>query len=373
MGVREQLFRVVDRWLAIEDRQGIDTIMSVSMHILMPGDPLWLLIVNAPGTAKTELARSLRGARYQGKELVYTIDSLTPHTLVSGFMTKDKTDPSELREMNDKLVIIKDFSQILSSNWGDQKRIYADLRQAYDGYIEKPFGSGAHKRGGYSHFGLLAAATGVIDTFSILTQQLGERFLRLRLRIDEDAAVDKASEVAGQEKQMRNELGEAFRAALEHYVSHLDINSILKTPAPEEKIKALAKLIARLRSEVLRDRNRIVKVLPDPEVGTRLVKQFKALYRMSSVVLGQGSYDMVMRVAKDCLPGYRLSIVEQLKDGKYQKVQDIVDSTNIPSRTCYERLEDMQLVGAVEENKGSNPAEYRLTNKVRTFIQEAGF
>jgi hypothetical protein len=369
--VREQLFKVVDKWLAIRDKQAIDIILSVAVHASMPGDPLWLLVVNVPGTAKTELLRSFNKAKYKGQDLVYTIDSLTPYTLISGLMTKDDTDPSLLGKINDKLLIIKDFSEILSSNWGEQKKIYADLRQAYDGYLEKPFGSGAYKRGGYAHFGLIAAATPIIDTFNILTQQLGERFLRLRLKIDEDEAVSKACEVAGHEKAMRTELNNAFTSVLEHYVSTLDIAKVLQLPVPDDKLQALAKLMAMLRTEVIRDRNRMVKIKPEPEVGTRLVKQLKALYRMSYVVLGQGDYSMVLRVATDCIPSYRLLILKELKDGTGKTIQDISNLTKIPNRTCDERLEDMELVGALESV--GNPTKYSLSGKTQLLIMEAEF
>jgi len=49
--------------------------------------------------------------------------------------------------MNEKLVIIKDFPLIWSKPYAEQYSIFSDLRQAHDGYIEIPFGSGAGKRG----------------------------------------------------------------------------------------------------------------------------------------------------------------------------------------------------------------------------------
>ena len=126
--MQEEVYKVVDKWLAIKDKQAIDIIFEVATHAVMPGDPLWLLVTAASGSAKTELLRSFRGAKYNGKDLVYMTDSLTKHTLVSGLLTSTGKDPSQLAEMNDKLVIVKDFSHILSLTWSDQVQVFADLR-----------------------------------------------------------------------------------------------------------------------------------------------------------------------------------------------------------------------------------------------------
>ena len=372
----QKLFAAVNKWLAIMDKEALNIIMAFAVHASMPGDPLWLLIVNVPGAAKTELLRSFNGATCKGISLVYIIDSLSPNTLVSGFVNKNvkgqtSRDPSQLSLINDKLLIVKDFSEILSENYGEQKKIYADLRQAYDGYLEKSYGSGAGKRGGRAHFGLIAAATPIIDNFSVLTQQLGERFLRLRMIINPDDAVSKASEVAGHEVEMRTELNEVFKSALEDYVSNLDIDKVLGFPVPEDEIQALAKLVALLRTEVLRDRSRHVKIPPEPEIATRLVKQLKALYRMSHVIKGQGDYGMVLRVARDSVPIYRLRIVNCLNDGNPKSIDDIASACGIPRRTCVERLEDMEVIKALQAV--GVPTEYQLSDRTYLLLLQGGF
>jgi len=372
----QKLFTVITKWLAIMDIEAINIIMAFAVHASMPGDPLWLLIVNAPGAAKTELLRSFNGATCKGIPLVYTLDSLSPNTLVSGFVNKNVkgqtgSDPSQLSLINDKLLIVKDFSEILSENYGEQKKIYADLRQAYDGYLEKSYGSGAGKRGGRAHFGLIAAATPVIDSFSVLTQQLGERFLRLRMIVNADDAVAKASEVAGHEKEMRVELNEAFKGTFENYVSTLDIDKVLGLPVPEDDIQALAKLVAQLRTEVLRDRFRNIKIPPESEVATRLVKQLKALYRMSHVIKGRGDYNMVLRIARDSVPTYRLRILNCLSDGNSKSIDDIASVCGIPRRTCVERLEDMAVIGALDTV--GNPTQYQLSDRTHLLLLQGGF
>jgi len=369
----DKLFTVVDRWLAIKDRECIKIVLCVVIHAAMPGDPLWLLIVGAPGATKTELARSLTKVKHRGQDFVYPVDTLGPHTLVSGLVVEGGSDPSLLPLINDKLLVIKDLSDIVSHSWNDQKAVYADLRQAYDGYLQKPFGSGAGRRGGRSHFGILACATSVIDNFNVLTQQLGERFLRVRPQIDEDAAVDKANEVAGWEETMREELRSAFCDTLEPLLATLNVDAILAVP-PDPRIIPLAKLVAAMRSEVERDRNRMVKRRPEREVGTRLVKQLTALYRMATHVGVADGYALVRRVARDSIPSYRLDIMRAIQGADWWTIDEISTLADIPYNTCRERLEDMSLLGVLEASGSGtrgNPYEYRVSDRYTKMLGEA--
>ena len=124
----------LQKWLSIEDIQATDIMMAVAISVVLPGDPLWLFVIAPAGGSKTEQLRAYSGDR------IFTISTLTPQTLISGLKGFDKIDL--LPNLDGKVLVIKDFTSILSKKPEDQTAIFADLREAYDGYLEKSFGSG---------------------------------------------------------------------------------------------------------------------------------------------------------------------------------------------------------------------------------------
>ena len=186
---RDEYLQILSHWLYLEDFQAIDIIMATAISICLPGDPVWLFLIAPAGSSKTELLRSFTG------NLIYTISTLTPQTLISGL--KGVKDADLLPKLNGKVLIIKDFTSILSKKNEDQTAIFADLREAYDGYLEKSFGSGVGTKRHESKFGLIAGVTDAIDKYRVVHSQLGERFLKCRLHTRPEAAINRAGEMAG--------------------------------------------------------------------------------------------------------------------------------------------------------------------------------
>jgi hypothetical protein len=276
----EALENVFREWLYIEDEFYLENLLATYLTIQYPGDPYWEMAIGPPGIGKTEGMESLT-------ELpnIYTLSKITPYTLISGFAVTDK-DGSRLDDSDydlypqlvDKLLIVKDWSSIDGQGREARKQIYADFREAFDGKLEKAYGSRKGKKSCRGTFGLLAGTTPEADaSMWLLNQALGERFCRFRLRCEDTAkAVRKARECRGREKQMRQALKASVGACL---------GQIWQDPPPyadvsdeaNEQIEALADLTAILRTSVKRDGQGNVVTSPQAEVGTRLVKQFQKL------------------------------------------------------------------------------------------------
>ena len=91
------------------------------------------------------------------------------------------TDHSLLPKLDGKVLVIKDFTALLNMPREARQQILGDLRDAYDGNAAKAFGTHVETRRYTSKFGIMAAVTGAIDKHAAVMQQLGERFLKLRL------------------------------------------------------------------------------------------------------------------------------------------------------------------------------------------------
>lgn len=107
-------------------------------------------------------------------------------------------------KLDGKVLIIKDFTSILSKKSEDQTAIFADLREAYDSYLEKSFGSGAGTKRYHSRFRLIAGVIDVIDMYRVVHSLLDERFLKCRLSTSAEDAIDRAGDLAGKKEIGRN-------------------------------------------------------------------------------------------------------------------------------------------------------------------------
>jgi hypothetical protein len=368
---RKDVVAAFSKWLHLPDMEAIDVLMATAIAIYLPGDPLWLYYVGPPGATKTEPLRALSGPR------VVSLSSLTPQTLISGY----KGDPNKvdlLPKLDGKLLIIKDFTSILSKKPDDAAAIFADLREAYDGYLEKSYGSGVGTKAYSARFGLIAAVTPAIDRFRTVHSLLGERFLRIDLQTDALATIQRASELEGQEHEMRAELQSLVSGYL-HTAGEWVDPDILVEQRFLDQLRALAHVTATLRTEVDRDRQRVVLYQPVPEVGTRLVKQLQKLakalanWRERMVVTAE-DYLTVRRVALDCVRSHRRKVVGALQSAEGADIltADVGSLAGIPSDTLREICEDLWQLGVVKRSGDQHPGwRWSLDDQFREAMERA--
>ncbi len=210
----EELERVVHKWLLISDPGLIKVVVGTVLANRLKADPVWLFIVAASGGTKTELIRALKlidGA--------YPLSDLTPQTFLSG--DRGRKDASLLHRIPKENAVFtyKDFTTVLTMHRDKSHAILSQLREIYDGYVSKEFGTGETKSW-EGKVGFIAGVTTVIDRYQAVFQVLGERFVQYRpKRPDVIAVAKKAMANSGGEAVMREEIQNAFA----DYVAGLDI------------------------------------------------------------------------------------------------------------------------------------------------------
>ncbi len=174
----DQVVKGYRQWLEMPNEEPLLVIIAACMANRLLGDPLWLFLVAPPGGSKSELLMSLDASDY-----IVSLSQLTPHALISGQKVgKGMEDPSLLPRLNNRMLIVKDFTAIMGMNETDRENILGQLRDAYDGKAEKYFGTGEHKTF-RSKFGVIAGVTPAIEKFANQSVSLGERFLKYRIRM----------------------------------------------------------------------------------------------------------------------------------------------------------------------------------------------
>jgi len=361
----ENVLKVINKWLYVEDETQIKIMLAVAVASQCPGEPIWMFVIGPSGSSKTEILRSLRTS-----SRIYSIDSVTARSFISGFGSASSGEFDLLPELNGKLFVIKDFSILLETGTQkDRDSVFTILRQVYDGYYEVKFGSLKGKKSYTSRFGILTGVTDVIDYYSKVHSMLGERFIKLRVKYNRREFVRSAFRHSGNEDKMREEIAEAVRIALDWY-STLAPVPVLK-PETEEKILNLSECVAILRSPVPRDYKHEVSYLLSPEIATRLGKQFlrlaQALFRIDS-----WNYNYLLRVARDSVFPERLRIVDYLRNHSKDSITNIADFTKQPRNVIKYGCEDLWFLGVCDRRLDSSSYFYSLKSDFISSLESAG-
>ncbi len=351
----EELEKIVSKWLLIKDEGLLRILLASVIANKLQADPVWLFLVAAPGGTKTELIRGLN--KIDG---IYPISDLTPQTLLSGERGKDAS--LLLRLPFGTIFTYKDFTTVLSMHRDKQQAIISQLREIFDGYYRKEFGTGETKTW-EGKIGFIAGVTSVIDRHYEIYSVLGERFIQYRpVQSDSIALAKKAMANSGGEKRMREEI----QNAIADYIAGIKIPEERMAVSEElqDHVAHLAAFCVKARSGILRDgySTREIDLIPDTELPTRLAKQLITL--LSALLLighttSEVDYELIRKVAMDSLPQKRrLALNILMLEEEQLDTADIALKIGYPTNTTRRILEDLHGLGLVDrEHEGKGYAD----------------
>src|SRR5256885_3002081 len=336
----QQLLDFYRRTLRTDDSAPMDVCLATAATSATEGDALWVYVVGAPSSGKTEILRVFRDPK---NESTYYLSSLTPNSLVSGL----KDGKHLLPALDGKTLIVKDFTMTLEMHRENRDALFGALRDAYDGTYSKAFGS-VGTVGFDSHFNLLAAVTSAIDGYYTVQSILGQRFLIVRTSFPDDFATDGERDIAAV-RQLLNELvRETLKAC----------KSKRLPPCPDgfkEEIKGLAREIALLRTHVHREgQGRDIASIPEPEAPARLANQLLKIVRGVAKVRAHSEVmaedmDTARRVAHDTVPSMMMGLLKAIHDGT-NTTDAMAQSVRLSRQTVERRLEDLTVLEAIGYN-----------------------
>ncbi len=368
----QQLEDVISKWLLIKDKGLLRMVLAAVVANKLNADPVWLFIVAAPGATKTEFIRGLN--KIDG---IYPISDLTPQTFLSG--DKGKTSSLLLRLPYGTIFTYKDFTTVLSMHRDKQQAIIAQLREIYDGYYRKEFGTGETKTW-EGKIGFIAGVTSVIDRHYEIYSVLGERFIQYRpIQPNSIAVAKKAMRNSGVDKKMRDEI----QNAMANFISNIQIpeERVNVSDELEDRIAHLAAFCVKARSGIIRDgySTREIDLIPETELPTRLAKQLITLHTALSFIghiSPEEDYELIKKVALDSLPQKRKLVLGILIDNKEEHLntKKIGLKINYPTNTTRRILEDLHALGLIrKEGKGQgSPDEWWVSKHTFYLLEKAG-
>ncbi len=313
-----ELEAVLQKHYHSPDLEGARVVLfAVAAHCLS-GHPVWLMLVAPPGSMKTELLEPLQAV---GPFNVHVVDSVTPNTFISGKLDesrqKQKGQHGLLQRIGDKgIIVVPDFSTILSMSSEKRGEVLAQLRRIYDGHLRREFGTKENltdKREWRGRITCLVAATPDVDRHYAVLNTLGERFVMVRL--PRPRGTEAAHRAMNQDQSAaRKELESVYRQLLEG----LPQNAEPEIPVEmQHQLAALAEFTVHARTHVPRNRNnREIEYVPEPEAPTRLAQQLAQLMKGSALLAGRREaakedFQVARRAAWDSIPKARRIVLEQ--------------------------------------------------------------
>jgi hypothetical protein len=334
------------KWLDLPDLGLVRVQLgTIAANLIPDADPVWLMEIGGSGWGKTENLQSASALPF-----IHVAATLTEAALLSGTPRKEKATDAKgglLRQMGSfGMLILKDFTSILSMHRDGRAAVLAALREIYDGSWTRHIGvDGGRSLHWEGKIGVIAGVTSTIDRHHTVISTMGERFIFYRLpQPDEEKQAEQGLKNVGKEKVMRAELAAVVKALF----ANLVVPTTAATLSPKEtrQLIAWARLAARCRSPIERDSySREIELIPDPEAPVRLAQ---ILLRLFTGMLAVGvpradAWKLIRKVTFDCMPAIRCKILQFLliSPDPQRSTTDVATNLGYPTETARRALEDL--------------------------------
>jgi bifunctional DNA primase/polymerase-like protein/primase-like protein/IclR-like helix-turn-helix domain-containing protein len=372
----ESVLDVFRGWMHMPDPGLLYAVCAgIAVNRVAAFDPTWIIYVGAAGSGKSETLAAT--SRLPG---VHVVGTLTEASLLSGTPRKDAaTDASGglLRELGESgTLILKDLGSILSMHRDARAAVLAALRELFDGSWTRLVGvDGGRRLHWEGRLGLLAGATSVLDQHHGMMAQLGERFLIYRVDVADPAEQARSSLAHhGRERIMRQELGEAV-AGLFAGLDHAEPSPLTATDT--DRLIALATLVARARSPVVRDPyRRELELVPDSEAPGRIVGALGRLLTGLRLigVADDEAWRVTVKTGLDSMPAVRLrAFLLMLSRDSDVSTTDVATALDLPNPTTHRTLEELAAHGVIaRKSQGQGKADlWRVRRWARSLHRAA--
>ena len=381
-----EVLAVYRRHLRLEDDYPVLAVLATYAANRLPlGAPVWLMVVGPSSGGKTESIMPLDGL--PGVVIASNIPSVG--ALLSGTSKKERAAHASgglLREVGDEgVLILKDFTSILSMHRDSRSEVLSAFREVYDGKFVRFVGSDGGQRLEWNgRLGLIAACTPVLDQYHSVAGLMGERFITVRLpMLSEEAVSRQAVGMLINGSTARREMNEAVRGLFE------GLERPERMDSPTDLIPtlhAMTRLAVLGRAGVDRDGySREITFVPGEEGTGRLVGQLVGLlFGLEMIGCDRDlALDVVRRVAFDCIPKNRAAMIRALlAQDTEATTKQLATQLSIPTATAYRALEELLVYGlayrearedrAGQEGKDGRADAWTASTTLRDLYREAG-
>ena len=272
MTTLQEVINKFKEYLYLKDTKMLETILAAILSNQIKGTPIWIIFCGASGDAKSTQLLSILQI-----DKVLMLDQLTKNTLASG--KPNVVDVGNYLQESSHIILIPDLACISAKYKDDRKEIFASMRNLYDGFIRKHTGSGKFIEYNNCHVSLIAGATHTLKKEYLIHQQLGSRELIFdtdAMPQDNQSKMEKAWQNESYEREMKADL----QKVVKDFIKNVELKDVEISDDIQRFLMKQANRLSILRS--VADYNQFSDELDNPvypEVPTRLIKQFKRLWK----------------------------------------------------------------------------------------------
>jgi len=296
----------------------IRALIAICASAYTSGDPIWLMLIGGSGSGKSEAINILGDIQY-----CHQVSMLTPNTLLSGAKkSKDGKDPSLLTRLGKHgVILMKDFTTIISMRDDNRRDILAQIREVYDGEVTKETGTGLSLswRG---KLNFIAGSTSSYYEKQKEIDSMGPRFIMYE--IDELSNNGRkeflhfAKNNMNDIKSKRMNLQSMAREAVEEILEDMPEELPMLTKKINDNLVDLSDFVARARTPVSRDFHGNITVVHFKELPGRLYSQVYRLGQMFLAIANINGRDEMDHEEEQLLYKFLLnSIPKQKRDVLY--------------------------------------------------------
>ncbi|USQ78295.1 hypothetical protein NF556_11585 [Ornithinimicrobium faecis] len=348
-------------WQHLPDPTHIVAALATSATRDEDGEACWLLLVAPPSSGKTEAVRVLDEAADA------RLDEVTSAGLLGWSKGKTVRPTGVLMRVGaHPLVTFGDLSTLLAtSDRGGRDQVFGLLRRAYDGHVSRDISppgkvaDGLPERLEWSgRLTVVGCVTGAIDRYTAHADQLGARWLYVRLPGRSTAEKRHASLLARRGSLPENR-ARASEAAAELLAAAKTVDQLPDHLALQ--IEDAALVTAWGRGSVPRNGygRREIEGVPVVEEPMRLVQQLGAVAR-GVLALGlptEAAAAVARRVALDSMPESRRAVLEALATGEVLTTSGVGRAAALDRKVARFTLEDLAAIGVVAHDRAEDEDE----------------
>lgn len=349
----EPIYSIFGSWMAMEDKTILDVLTAFWLAHRLGGDPIWLLVMGRSSDGKTELLRAF------SKVDSIVAGRITSKTILSGKKKElgDIDEPGQFaKEINGKIWVVMDFSQILSLHPLDRKQIFSQMRDLFDGHLSARYGTGKKVQEEEIYTSFIGATTTDLEKHITEAQALGTRHLIVKMPSqDRNVLKEKINNHEGQEKRMRSALAATIMG------SFADIKPMWITPDKEtrDKIDQLVEILCTLRTFV--SYHKEVDELPEEENIGRAKKNFDKFY---AGLMNINSYtsekalDRLAYIVRSNIPTMRLKVLEVVAQKGIINPSGLAKDLRIGYNTARRHIESLYSLKVLDKAETEMQREY---------------
>lgn len=357
----------------LEDDTLLDLLCAIALSVYTKADSIWLLIIGAPSSGKTEFVNTLSGLKFS-----HQVSTMTENSFLSGMGGSDGKEKSLLHKIGDKgLLLMKDYTSILSLKEELRKKILGDMREIYEQHLSKATGNGRDMEW-KGKINFVGAVTDAIYLNEGDDASMGRRTIDYVMpHFNHETRIKMAkrsSKNIGDANEKRKKITEMFA----EFIEEKRIGMPTKLPdLPESLIDELihiADFSTIMRTATKRDFQGNLTFAPANEVPMRMSNQLmilaQVLIYLNDGVLKKEHHDILVKVALDSISRQRRVTLRVL--AKYDRVttKGLSQELNYPTKTGLQWLEDVNVLGGCTRSLVGSADMWQLKPEFRKLLCE---